>query len=406
MRHTSDYLVHFLRQKNPADIPEGLPEPVEHAATGFKHDLSDMDPFAVMLNILEEGGIRFGHSFRGGQTTIYGGDPVICFTEMPLSHLLDYNNDRNREDRVSAYAIALKKVEAFRLGARPAIYGLSQDNAFQYARTNPFEKVLCERTMPLSEQYRFVPLRLDADASVDWTHEREWRLKYAPDRGWELYVQIDAIYDDDISGLPIFDRETSGLSEVILVVATRKEAEAVQEISRIQRDAGSTDYGAPFDLGRLRIVMLDSIARLSVVPERVEDIPSDCYFVVSDVEIESALLDAIGIAVDEAKRRVSKEAADEFIRLHPPERQGPNWVDYQDACGDANVRCSDPNHPVLRGMLQLGVAQPSPRGYFIKAVGPVAASQSITYNEYVADRVSQFLNERLAPIFRMESWLD
>ncbi|GAB4207025.1 MAG: hypothetical protein OHK0022_34770 [Roseiflexaceae bacterium] len=50
----------------------------------------------ILLNIIKEGALRPGQSIRKTRSTqeerstIYGGEPVVCFTEQPLIYFIEY----------------------------------------------------------------------------------------------------------------------------------------------------------------------------------------------------------------------------------------------------------------------------------------------------------------------------
>jgi|SRR5690606_2270332 len=120
----SDYVIHFLRRQDVKDLP------IVFELGGQLH-LADNDKIARMtemecvFNIIAEGGLRGSFSFRNGKATIYGFEPTICFTEMPIINLLEYRNLRKNPYRVSDYGTAVKRKILFKKGGRPVIYGLS-----------------------------------------------------------------------------------------------------------------------------------------------------------------------------------------------------------------------------------------------------------------------------------------
>ena len=120
----SDYVIHFLRRQDVKDLP------IVFELGGQLH-LADNDKIARMtemecvFNIIAEGGLRGSFSFRNGKATIYGFEPTICFTEMPIINLLEYRNLRKNPYRVSDYETAVKRKILFKKGGRPVIYGLS-----------------------------------------------------------------------------------------------------------------------------------------------------------------------------------------------------------------------------------------------------------------------------------------
>jgi hypothetical protein len=75
---------------------------------------------------------------------------------------------------VSPYAIMLRKSQAFAVGARPVLYGLSDDAARAEMRSDGTRR-FSSANLPDLEQYRYVAFNAAGDGTLDWTHEREWR---------------------------------------------------------------------------------------------------------------------------------------------------------------------------------------------------------------------------------------
>lgn len=92
------------------------------------------------------------------------GAKVCCFQEIPLLSIAE-NLRVEKEikgNRYSPFGLRFLKIDLFRSGGRPVIYGDS-------------EKL--KRFIPLDEQWRIVKMDLsDQDQIVDWSHEREWRI--------------------------------------------------------------------------------------------------------------------------------------------------------------------------------------------------------------------------------------
>jgi hypothetical protein len=108
-------------------------------------------------------GRRF--SLRGGEqtTTVEGPSPCVCFTEVPLGHVLQ---SFGFADRYSSYGIAVNRVDLYAMGGRPVIYGNDNDGLLD--------------ELPERHKYRWVclkPLKLGTDDYPrDFTWEREWRM--------------------------------------------------------------------------------------------------------------------------------------------------------------------------------------------------------------------------------------
>lgn len=122
----------------------------------------------VLLKILKERKI-IGSSTDSG--FIVGKNRAVCFQDVPFNSLAQniYLEEKNREQfggkiRYEAVGLAFRKPYLFRLGARPVIY----------------EQTSVAKTLLSSDEeyWRIVNFDLrDGNNIIDWTHEREWRMK-------------------------------------------------------------------------------------------------------------------------------------------------------------------------------------------------------------------------------------
>ena len=124
MRHDhTDWLIHFVRDRFPEqDFPGETEEKYNHWVGGELEP--DAGAFQVLKTIIRLGGLYPGYSFRSGKTTLFGGSPVVCATEMPIYSFASYAKERSQSQSVSAYGIAFLKTEFFEAKGRPVIYGL------------------------------------------------------------------------------------------------------------------------------------------------------------------------------------------------------------------------------------------------------------------------------------------
>lgn len=131
-------------------------------------------PLAVLMKILEEKTI-IGSTNKnvGGHPRgfICGNDPVVCFQDIPLYSLSEnilwekqlHSKAPESPIRYSPYGLRFDKRYIFRNGGRPVIY----------EKTN-----IAKDFLPEDEYWRIVKLDLENDDNIiDWTHEREWRIK-------------------------------------------------------------------------------------------------------------------------------------------------------------------------------------------------------------------------------------
>lgn len=134
----------------------------------------ELSPLAILMKILEEktivgstNKIVDGHP-RG---FICGNDPVVCFQDVPLYSLSEnilweqqlHSQVPELPIRYAPFGLRFDKRYIFRKGGRPVIY----------------EKTTAAKSfLPEDEYWRIVKLDLENDDNIiDWTHEREWRIK-------------------------------------------------------------------------------------------------------------------------------------------------------------------------------------------------------------------------------------
>jgi hypothetical protein len=201
----SDYLLHFFR-----DVDQSGDKAIVFPQNMGWHSLDEDDallPAGYLLRAaLRNGRLWATWSKRGPARTIFGPNPAVCFTEMPIAALLEAGQARRAKgEAMSPFALAFPKEALHRLGARPAIYGLSSDTR-PPAGDDGCLRLLPEDALPLIEQYRYVSHFYGQKKTVDWTHEREWR--------WPYRGKIEsADVDHDMEGVPPADwRDIPGLN--------------------------------------------------------------------------------------------------------------------------------------------------------------------------------------------------
>lgn len=120
--------------------------------------LSD-SPLSVLEKILAEGFVL------GSSKNIRGGHECICFTESPISEivslfsLVNIAESKDQTIRYEPYGIAVTKNWLYSQGGRPVIY----QPEIEY------------HLLPEELQYKHV--RFEPEKGVDFTWEREWRIK-------------------------------------------------------------------------------------------------------------------------------------------------------------------------------------------------------------------------------------
>ncbi|KAF5063927.1 hypothetical protein DSECCO2_289650 [anaerobic digester metagenome] len=127
--------------------------------------LSAMD---VLIKILKEKRLIGSNSNSG---FICGGIPAVCFQDTPLYQLTEniYYEQKMRQAheytkvRYLGIGLMFDKVHIYKKGGRPVIYE---------------KKETAKRFLPANEYWRIVNYNLDDENEIiDWTHEREWRIK-------------------------------------------------------------------------------------------------------------------------------------------------------------------------------------------------------------------------------------
>jgi len=395
----SDYLIHFVRSPSKTDFPTDYKNMEEFYFPLIEGEISSQ--YDCLTNIIEEGGLRASCSFRNGKATIYGADPVICFTEMPLLNLLQYAASQNNTSRVSEYGIALLKKEVYNLGARPVIYGLSNDNKFKYEDGN--KKIISPEILPYCEQYRFVNLNLNTDGYTDWTHEREWRIKCSEPNYYLSISDDDYLNTICVKGLNIFT--DLFFSEVVIILKTIEEAEEVRKIVQQQLDSGYARGGDEFNT-KIRFLVIDNSIKFLNTTEinSIEDLPKDSYYIheyesISEIDkemIRNSINTCSVKAKDFAKEffDTTKLAFDEYGAL-------------KDTCGSAHVASFDTENKYIRFMLSEELAVAVGGCVWIKIENyDIPSEQSITYYEFIAEKQCEILNKVVSNIFRVYSMRD
>jgi hypothetical protein len=403
----TDWLIHFTKDVNEESTVDIFHEHLDEDNQPYKlldysnqlpNGISEFTAFEILKNIVSECGIRYGYSFRKNKTTLYGGDPVICMTEMPLKSFLEYAKTRN-SDSIDTYGIAITKNSAYKYGARPVIYGLSQDK-FKYIENSQHKRILPSEILPLQEQYRLVSY--NPEHKIDWTHEREWRIKKKHEIYNHIYVE-NGIDLEEIEVLNIFE-EDSPCENIILIVNSSSEAEEIFDQVLILQDSGSNNYGNEFLPNSISILVIEKITEKDLNVTKIEDLSNECYFEVKIDKLNPSEIECLKKVINYAKTKLSIEAEKDFHNYTSLKKHKKGY--YLDLCGSASIMCNDPKNKYLREMMELGIASSYGEGYFIKAIGNVHKDQSVSYHEFIAERICAFLNKELENIFYTKTYMD
>ena len=101
------------------------------------------------------------HRIRGGDQMIRSGDHCICFTEAPLTSLKNGLVNSLNYSKYSLFGILIKKSWLFDQGGRPVIYQPETDFS----------------ALPEKLSWRHVRYEPTGENLIDFTWEREWRIK-------------------------------------------------------------------------------------------------------------------------------------------------------------------------------------------------------------------------------------
>lgn len=139
--------------------------------------------FSALDNLLT---ILKDRVIRGSARMVRGGTEVVCLFDSPLAQLGAVLTPGNRR-RYQPFGIAVDKRYAFAQGARPVIY-------------MPFTEA--SAILKIEDMWRVVSIDMSRNPPVDWTHEREWRLRgnlaLEPNRCValvETWRDVEEIYD-------------------------------------------------------------------------------------------------------------------------------------------------------------------------------------------------------------------
>ncbi|MBG6188401.1 hypothetical protein [Flavobacterium sp. CAN_S2] len=398
MRRTdmSKYLIHSVRKSEERDLPNEEHEFNEHnyfpLLCGEKLD----NEFDVLKNIIREGGLRANLSFRNGKATIYGNNPVICFTEMPLINFLEYVKLRHNSSRITQYGVAMLKKEVYKNGGRPVISGLSTEN-FEYLDAQ--KKILKPEILPLAEQYRYVKF----DFTTDWTHEREWRIVCNRDEKNFNLLDDYNLNVFDTYGLNIFS--DFYFSEVIIILYSEDEAKEIHEIVQDQLDSNYAKSGQEFYTKIKYLIVQKAIELLEEKQYKsIEDLPNNVFYkhtyeTLTEIEIEK-----VKNALKKCTQ-LSKQFADEFFELHNLHTE-ESRLNY-DISGFATVTSLHSNNKYYRYLLNEKFANAVDGSIWLKNLSAeIPSLQSLTYQEFITKKQSEFLNEEIENIFYYYSKVD
>lgn len=144
----------------------------------------DLSAIQVLIKILKE------KKLNGGTGYIHGKIPVVCFQDVPLQSLSEnilyeqtlHEDEDETETRYSAFGLRFSKEFIYQHGGRPVLYE---------------QKDIAKDLLDEDEHWRIVCLDLgDPNNIIDWTHEREWRIKGDLEFEWkDVEILLSQEYD-------------------------------------------------------------------------------------------------------------------------------------------------------------------------------------------------------------------
>ncbi|MFY9259997.1 MAG: hypothetical protein WAO71_05735 [Gallionella sp.] len=407
MRHDhTNWLIHFVRDRVPEQDFPGESEDEANFFAGGELEY-DARAFSVLKTIVSLGGLIPGHSFRSGRTTIYGGQPVVCVTEMPLYSFAMYVKNKANSEKVSAYGIAFLKSEFFAAGGRHAVYGLSAEN-ISYVHNDNYCRIIDPIFLPIEEQYRYVAYSPSGSHWIDWSHEREWRWKVNNSDLDYVWCRDGNGCDGPVGGLPLFRGANDGgfFSRLCIIVWNQKEAIQIQELLTGFFLAGHNNYDTAFSrsvISNSRIIILENVI---AAVEQGHDLDAQTIEGLEDVNLVSPIIlhpspvnapEIIAQAFQLASI-AGEKAANAYLQKHP--------VD-SGLCGYADAVTYEVTNPLVQYMINNGFAStPFDGMVHIHVRRNWPSQQSIDYNECIYQAVVDILTKSLGVKVMMRGRLD
>lgn len=414
----SDWVVHFVHGMKPEwvwvnEAGETEPMPVAFDAHGnglvleyqtYRHPSLDFElsAFEVLLRIIDDGYLQTSWSFReraGGKVgpTIYGRRSALCFTEMPLHALIDYQSKRVGSGYVEKYAIVVKKREFFSAGGRQVISGLSAEH--RELQRDSDDSCFCRNLSPECglgehEQYRYVAMNIGRGQYVDWSHEREWRWT----KNYHAY--------NFTPGLPLWleqrecDPETeNAFSEIIIITETDHQVPIIVNKLLSLYDSGRNEFGILFDLQRLRSTKVTSFSRIKREGIRhIEDLKFPLESRIREVFYNHQHLSRAK-EVYEISRLAAQEAVRQIICREPE--------DDFDFCGRAELVLQDSHNEFVQALVSEKIAKASAGdGYVIEVNDRSLTQQSMYLNMRGCEAAGEVFLEELGLDYIVKSFPD
>lgn len=150
----SDYLAHFTTEGNPNVTEEGNP--------GMKW--SNMTALDKLISILQSKQIS-------ATVMPWTKASAVCLTECPWSSLIAHTQ------KYSSYGIGFHKAFVYSRHGGP-VYYIRPDHFKRQMKYGKFDKQVWPFITPFSPSYRPKHMRGSYFPTVDFSHEREWRIPH------------------------------------------------------------------------------------------------------------------------------------------------------------------------------------------------------------------------------------
>lgn len=367
----SDRLIHFFRAVDPchADTPL-LPE---HWGFGSIETWDDpFSPFFLMRNAVRQGRLWATWSVRGQRRTIYGIDPAVCFTDMPIAAFVEAGLARAaRGEAMSTYGLILPKRAMFAAGARPVIYALSGEVSVMN-RADGARLIAAHQLAP-AEQYRYITYDPTAPRPIDWTHEREWRW---PLRDAPLPDPESEGLPPDIGDLHGIELDQPSLAGLGAIVKTGRQAERLIYDILTKIDRGDIDE-THYDF----VLALDAVADVADLRDRAA----------LEAAIDRGRIDLSSFfQVRKARAKALRAEVVQLVRDVEASAGPPEYGEF----GGCWLWITDTTHEVARGLLRTGEITVTSVGKYLLDLHEFSDDRGMRQREHMTLELARRLKQR------------
>lgn len=326
----------------------------EHMGWHSPYEHGFLPAIYMLRAALRNGRLWATWSYRNEVRTIYGPDPAICFSDMPIPAFIEASRIRHaRGEAMGEVALAFPKGCMRRLGALPVIYGLSMPpktwpNGMDYA-----PRIFPESVLPLAEQYRYVADVSTQGMQIDWTHEREWRLACRQPGPSEYY---------DWSGIPGLDFYLEKITKIGVIVKTARQARTIVHDLLAIVDSGQANK-CTFDF----VLVTDTLSSVQNLqnPHRLAD------------ALESATINLNRFLIAQPDdQRINQAFTTMVLRV---EQEAGDWEDGE--FGECWLWLQDGTSPLARALLRSDRAFVTKEGRYLARLWEYSDSRGLRQRE-------------------------